>query len=186
MMFQKDTLLPWMTVAENVALHHRFRNVRRHARQERAMELLELVGLADFENRHPYELSGGMRRRVALLTAIAPQPQVLLLDEPFSSLDEPTRVVIHQEMFDLIRRLGVSTILVTHDLAEAISLCDEVAVMSPRPGRIVNRYSVPFGSSRRILQLRQSEEFLSLYGAAAPPEAGAGEGEQGRSAVEPK
>ena len=164
MMFQRDTLLPWLTVAENVSLFHRFRHVRRKSRQARAAELLSLVGLSDFANHHPYQLSGGMRRRIALLAAVAPYPEILLLDEPFSSLDEPTRVVIHQEMFDLIRRLEVSAILVTHDLAEAISLCDEILVMSPRPARVVARYSVPFGSKREILSLRKTGEFLSLYG----------------------
>jgi ABC-type nitrate/sulfonate/bicarbonate transport system ATPase subunit len=104
-----------------------------------------------------------MRRRVALLTANAPRPRLLLLDEPFSALDEPTRVSIHQDLYTLVRTYGITAILATHDLGEAISLSDSVAILSSSPARIVERHEVSVGVDRDILALRDTPEFLSLY-----------------------
>lgn len=163
MVFQQDTLLPWLRVIDNVKLYFRYHPHDRREIDERAKWLLELVGLADAAAFYPYQLSGGMRRRVAFLSAIAPFPQVLLLDEPFSSLDEPTRVAIHQDVFDILRRLGIATVIVTHDLAEAASLCDEVAIFSARPARMAARQAIPFGAKREILSLRKEPEFLAVY-----------------------
>jgi NitT/TauT family transport system ATP-binding protein len=166
MLFQRDTLLPWLTVAGNVGLHFRFKASRgkRYDAARRVSELITMAGLRGFEDRYPYELSGGMRRRVGFLSVVAPHPRVLLLDEPFSSLDEPTRVAIHQVIFDISRRLAITVVLVTHDLGEAISLSDEVIILTARPGTICDRYTVPFGRERRMLELRQRPEFLELYG----------------------
>jgi NitT/TauT family transport system ATP-binding protein len=105
-----------------------------------------------------------MRRRTAFLAAVAPQPQLLLLDEPFSSLDEPTRVGIHQSIYEIVRELGITVILVTHDLAEAISLCDEVLILTNRPARVCARHTMPFGRQRNMYDLRQTPEFLRYYG----------------------
>jgi ABC-type nitrate/sulfonate/bicarbonate transport system ATPase subunit len=105
-----------------------------------------------------------MRRRVAFLTAVAPLPRTLLLDEPFSSLDEPTRVEIHQDVLDIARKYEMTMVLVTHDLAEALSLCDEVLILSSQPGRVVSRHPVPFGPERVMLELRQTPDFLDMYG----------------------
>jgi ABC-type nitrate/sulfonate/bicarbonate transport system ATPase subunit len=91
-------------------------------------------------------------------------PERLLLDEPFSSLDEPTRVAIHQDVLGVMRRLKMTVVLVTHDLAEAISLCDEVIIFTRRPARIASRHAVPFGADRDVLELRRMPEFLQLYG----------------------
>jgi ABC-type nitrate/sulfonate/bicarbonate transport system ATPase subunit len=164
MVFQKDTLLPWLTVAQNVALYFKFHPAPRAEVQQRVEWLLELAGLDGFERAYPYQLSGGMRRRVAFLAAVAPLPSLLLLDEPFSSLDEPTRVAIHQDVYAIVRRLGMTAVIVTHDLAEAISLCDEVVILTRRPGSVAVRHQVPFGNDRNMLELRQSTEFLALYG----------------------
>jgi NitT/TauT family transport system ATP-binding protein len=164
MMFQKDTLLPWLTVSENIRLFYRFHRADHEAISQRVAELTRLVGLQGFENFYPYQLSGGMRRRVGLLAAVAPRPETLLLDEPFSSLDEPTRVLIHQELFDIVRRFAISVVLVTHDLAEAITLCDEIIILSPRPGQIAARFEIPFGTERNVLELRRTREFLEIYG----------------------
>jgi len=166
MLFQRDTLLPWLTVAGNVGLHFRFRASRgkRQTAGRRVIELITMAGLQGFEGSYPYELSGGMRRRVGFLSVVAPHPRVLLLDEPFSSLDEPTRIAIHPVIFDISRRLGITVVLVTHDLGEAISLSDEVIILTARPGTICDRYIVPFGKERKMLELRQKPEFLELYG----------------------
>jgi ABC-type nitrate/sulfonate/bicarbonate transport system ATPase subunit len=164
MMFQQDTLLPWLSAVENIKLFYKFHRHNRTAVDARVAELVSMARLAGFERAYPYQLSGGMRRRVAFLTAVAPLPNALLLDEPFSSLDEPTRVALHQDAFDIIRRLNMTVVLVTHDLAEALTLCDEVLILTQRPARIFARHVVPFGSRRNLLQIRQTAEFLELYG----------------------
>lgn len=170
MVFQQDTLLPWLTAAQNVGLYSRFlpfreRGRERVERNSRVKELVDLVGLTPFANAYPYQLSGGMRRRLAFISAVAPLPTVLLLDEPFASVDEPTRIQIHQDILRIIHRLGMTVILVTHDLAEAASLSDRVMIMTRRPGRIMRLRTVPFGPEREMLDLRQSSQFLELYGA---------------------
>jgi NitT/TauT family transport system ATP-binding protein len=180
MVFQKDTVLPWLTVAENVSLFARFRKHGLHRSlwqltsrrtspprallDHRVHELLETVGLADRADAYPYQLSGGMRRRLAFLTAVAANPQVLLLDEPFSSVDEPTRIGIHQDVFRIARTMGMTAVLVTHDLAEAITLSDRIVILTKRPARIAREQVVPFGDDRQIRELRETPEYLDLYG----------------------
>ena len=179
MVFQKDTLLPWLTVAENVGLFARFkrhglrRTLRRLGSRElsrsrveldgQVSELLDLVGLSSNRHAYPYQLSGGMRRRLAFLTAVAVKPQVLLLDEPFSSVDEPTRIGIHQDVLRVARLMEMTMVLVTHDLAEAISLSDRIIVFTNRPARIAREQSVPFGGSREVFKLRETQPYLELY-----------------------
>ncbi|MFR9805275.1 ABC transporter ATP-binding protein [Pseudonocardia sp. RS010] len=165
MMFQKDTLLPWKTVEQNIRLYYRFKKPRdRKAVDELVAELIDLAHLNGYEKMYPYQLSGGQRRRVALLSAVAAQPELLLLDEPFSALDEPTRLAIHQDVLRIMKRMEMSAILVTHDLAEAISLSDEVSILTAGPGRVAGCHSVPFGRDRDVLALRKTPEFLSMYG----------------------
>jgi ABC-type nitrate/sulfonate/bicarbonate transport system ATPase subunit len=167
MVFQKDTLLPWLSVEENAGLAFRFRankGIDRVERESRITALLELAKLADFRKAYPHELSGGMRRRLALVAAVAPQPQLLLLDEPFSSVDEPTRIAIHQDLLEIIYESSISTVLVTHDLAEAISLSDQVAILTRRPTTVASVHDIPFGRDRNVLQLRESEQYLAQYG----------------------
>jgi NitT/TauT family transport system ATP-binding protein len=168
MVFQNDTLLPWLTAAENVALYFRLgragRRVDKAIARARVDALFRMVGLQDFEGAYPYQLSGGMRRRIAFMTAVAPEPAVLLLDEPFSSLDEPTRVSIHQDVLRIMAKLEMTVVLVTHDLAEAITLCDEVVILTARPGRVLSRHRVPFPrEGRNAIELRHSREFLDMY-----------------------
>jgi NitT/TauT family transport system ATP-binding protein len=166
MMFQKDTLLPWATVEENVGLHFKLTrsSLSRADQRQRISELIELVGLKGKEKNYPYELSGGMKRRVAFLAAVVPFPRVLLLDEPFSALDEPTRIAIHQDVLTIIRQYGITVILVTHDLAEAVSLSDEVVLLSRGPGRVVRRRRIDFGTHRDLQNLRENADFLEAYG----------------------
>lgn len=168
LVFQQDTLLPWLTVAENVSLYARFKRYRpalsRHELRSRAMELLKMVGIEQFSGAYPYQLSGGMKRRLAFVSAVAPSPDLLMLDEPFASVDEPTRVQIQQDVRNIISDLGMTVVLVTHDLAEAISLCDQVIIISRRPGTIYRTHSIPFGRMRNLLDLRHDAAFLRLYG----------------------
>ncbi len=164
MVFQKDTLLPWLTVTGNVALYFKFHPIPKAEVKERVDSLLALAGLEQFANAYPYQLSGGMRRRVAFISAIAPQPKILLLDEPFSALDEPTRIAIHQEVHAILRKLKMTCLMVTHDLAEAATLSDQVTILTSRPGRVAAQHTMPFGDSRNMLEIRQTPEFLDLYG----------------------
>lgn len=165
MVFQQDTLLPWLTVTDNVGLYYRFhRPKNRKQVRDEIHELLEMVGLEQFADAYPGHLSGGMRRRVAFLASVAARPQLLLLDEAFSSVDEPTRILIHQEVLRIVHQLEMTTVLVTHDLAEAISLSDRVVIFSARPGKVYSHHDVPFGDDRDVLALRDRPEFLNLYG----------------------
>jgi NitT/TauT family transport system ATP-binding protein len=164
MVFQQDTLLPWLTVEQNVSMFFRLHRKERARHKGEVDKLLSMVGLEQFKDAYPYQLSGGMRRRVAFLTAVAPKPQILLLDEPFSSVDEPTRVGIHQQVLGIFHELNMTSVLVTHDLAEAICLSDQVVILSARPGRVVATHEIPFGDQRDVLELRDRPEFLDLYG----------------------
>jgi ABC-type nitrate/sulfonate/bicarbonate transport system ATPase subunit len=168
MVFQEDTVVPSLRVADNVGLSYRFRTPfgwkRDRAAVEHVNRLLEMVGLQDFADYYPSKLSGGMKRRVAVLTAVAPLPSLLLMDEPFSALDEPTRILVHGDIYRLVREFGISTVLVTHDLGEAISLCDRLVLLSRVPARAVAHFSTPFGRERDLLDIRRTPEFLDFYG----------------------
>jgi ABC-type nitrate/sulfonate/bicarbonate transport system ATPase subunit len=166
MVFQEDTLLPWLTVRKNVGYYYALHPglLSKAELNERVDQLLGMVGLARFGDSYPRELSGGMKRRVAFLAAIACRPQLLLLDEPFSSVDEPTRVEIHQQVRDILDDFKITTILVTHDLAEAVSLMDAVAILSARPTRVTKVTPVALSDTSDLLEARGTREFLDLYG----------------------
>jgi NitT/TauT family transport system ATP-binding protein len=165
LLFQQDTLLPWRTVEQNVGLYYSLHRDQRGSESKRHCgSMLSAVGLDGFANAYPHQLSGGMRRRVAMLCALAANPAFLLLDEPFSSVDEPTRIAIHQELLDMLADVGSSMVLVTHDVHEAISLCDRVLVLSARPARVVSEYDTsPVGDRRDLLELRSRPEYLEVY-----------------------
>jgi len=165
LMFQDETLLPWRTVEKNVSFGLEVMRMPADERAQRIRQLLSMVGLGDFARSRPNELSGGMRRRAQFAACVAPFPQVLLLDEPFSALDEPTRVSLHADVLRVIRELGIAVVLVTHDIAEAITLADRVVVLSQRPGRIVDVMEVPLGRPRDVLAVRETEEYGKLYSA---------------------
>ncbi|MFC5946924.1 ABC transporter ATP-binding protein [Pseudonocardia lutea] len=134
--FQQAGLLDWRTVAENVELPLQVHGVGKAERRRRAVELLELVGLAEFAGSRPAELSGGMQQRVAIARALAPSPRLLLMDEPFGALDEMTRERMQAELLRIAGETGAAVLFVTHSIPEAVVLSDRVVVMSPRPGRI--------------------------------------------------
>ncbi|HVY99779.1 MAG TPA: ABC transporter ATP-binding protein [Dongiaceae bacterium] len=140
--FQDASLLPWKTAIANVEFPLKLRGVTARERRERAEQLLELVGLKDFKDHHPHELSGGMRQRVSIARGLCQNPEILLMDEPFAALDEQTRMTMGDELLQIWERHRKTVVFVTHSLTEAVYLCDEVLVMSHRPGRILERLSI--------------------------------------------
>src|SRR5262249_1884096 len=141
-MLQKDLLLPWRTVAENVMLGAEIQGQARPERKRRAHELLQGVGLAGVAQRYPHEWSGGMRQRAAPSRPTAVDPGVLLLDEPFSSVDAQTRMVLQRDLARTLMHARKTALLITHDLLEAVTLSDRVLMMSRRPGRIIDEMTI--------------------------------------------
>ena len=152
--FQQPALYPWLTVADNVAFGLQMRHVPHAVRQERVAALLNLVGLAAFSRRAPYELSGGMQQRAAIARVLVNEPRMMLMDEPFGALDALTREHMQEELLKIWRTTQTTIILITHSVEEAVYLGTRVLVMSPRPGRVVADVPVPFsreaGDSRAI------------------------------------
>ncbi|MDZ7702876.1 MAG: ATP-binding cassette domain-containing protein [Trueperaceae bacterium] len=152
-MLQRDGLLPWRTVLGNVVLAAQVRGSDRARAQQDALALLDAFGLADFAHAHPQTLSGGMRQRVALARTVMVSRELLLLDEPLSALDALTRWQLQRWLGATIARLGATTIMVTHDIREALLLSDRIVVMSARPARVLAVYDVPAARPRRPGQL---------------------------------
>ena len=140
--FQEASLFPWLTAEENVEFPLALRGVAKVERRAKAEDALKLVGLEGFGKRHPHELSGGMKQRVSIARGLVQDPPVLLMDEPFAALDEQTRMTMGDELLRIWAATGKTVVFVTHSLTEAVYLADEVAVMSARPGRIVDHLQV--------------------------------------------
>jgi NitT/TauT family transport system ATP-binding protein len=160
MAFQQAGLLPWRTVAANIALPLEVHGVGKGERAARVAELAALVGLSDFADRYPDQLSGGMQQRVAIARALAARPRLLLMDEPFGALDEMTREHLQSELARIAAETGAAVVFVTHSIPEAVFLSDRVVVMSPRPGRITDVIHTGFDAPRGDA-LRESPEFFA-------------------------
>ena len=162
MVFQQSCLLPWRTTFDNVLygmqLHRRF---AAEEMQERAQRFIDLVGLRGFERHYPTELSGGMQQRVNLARALATDPEILLMDEPFAALDAQTREFMQAELLRIWQKAGKTVIFVTHQIDEAAFLADRVIVFGTRPGRLKAEFAVPFARPRN-LAIKRAPEFLVL------------------------
>ena len=141
-MLQKDLLLPWRTIVHNVEFGLEARSISRAERRERALRELQRCRLQDFAASYPYQLSGGMRQRAALARTLAIEPAIVLLDEPFSSLDAQTKLILQKSFAQTIASSAITTLLITHDLMEAVIMSDRILVMSERPGRIIEEIPV--------------------------------------------
>ena len=160
--FQHFGLLPWKTVADNVAFGLRIARFPRQRINERVEHYIQLVGLAGFENHYPYQLSGGMQQRVGLARALATDPEILLMDEPFASVDAQTREVLQEELLQLHDRERKTVIFITHSIDEAIILGDRIAVMAARPGRVKEVLTVDFPRPRNPGVIRAQPRYTEI------------------------
>jgi NitT/TauT family transport system ATP-binding protein len=159
--FQRDTLADWRTVLDNVLLVSEFRRHKKSDVRARGIELLSLFGLSDYTIRYPWELSGGMRQRVAICRALADDPELLLMDEPFGALDAMTRDQLNVELQRIWYQKQKTVLFVTHSIVEAVFLSDRVAVMSSNPGRVIEVLEIDLPRPRR-LAMRETPQFASL------------------------
>ncbi|RMH85976.1 ABC transporter ATP-binding protein [Pseudomonas sp. AOB-7] len=148
MVFQHHTLLPWRSVLDNVAFGLKMQGIGRTQRREQALEMLRLVGLQDFAQRWPNQLSGGMQQRAEIARVLINRPRLLLMDEPFGALDAQTRARMQELLLDIWTRIRTTVVFVTHDIDEALFLADRILVMSPRPGRFIEDLRLEFPRPR--------------------------------------
>ena len=161
--FQADALLPWKSVLDNVAAGPIFRGAGKHEAHDRARDWLRRVGLSQFADHHPHQLSGGMRKRVSLAQSLINEPDILMMDEPFSALDVQTRSIMSNELLGLWEQSRPSVIFVTHDLEEAIALADRVVVMTAGPGTVKDVYDIDLPRPRQVPEIRFDPRFIELY-----------------------
>ncbi len=155
MVFQEASIFPWLSVEDNIGYPLAIAGVPAARRRERVEELLELTRLTEFRRALPHQLSGGMKQRTAVARALVDDRRVLLMDEPFGSLDEQTRVVLQQELLRIWGATGKSVLFITHSVDEALTLADRVLVMGHRPGRITAEVVIPFERPRDVFELRR-------------------------------
>ncbi len=161
--FQTDAVFPWRSVLANVMAGPTFRGTPKREAEQRAREWITRVGLAGFEDRYPHQLSGGMRKRVALAQTLINEPKILLMDEPFSALDVQTRVLMGNELLHLWSSTSASVVFVTHDLEEAIALADRVVVLTAGPATVKGSYIIDLPRPRNVTEIRFSPHFVELY-----------------------
>ena len=160
--FQQDAVFPWRNVLGNVMAGPLFRGVPKDKAEAIARDWINRVGLKGFEDHHPHQLSGGMRKRVALAQTFINNPQVLLMDEPFSALDVQTRELMQEELLQLWAQAKSAVLFVTHDLDEAILLADRVAVLTTRPARVKSVHTIDLPRPRNVATLRYDEKFIAI------------------------
>jgi NitT/TauT family transport system ATP-binding protein len=160
--FKSFALLPWRTVLANVEFSLELRRLSKEERTQTARDYLNRVGLADFENHYPHELSGGMQQRAGLARALAVNPSILLMDEPFGAVDAQTRQLLQEELLDLWQRERKTVIFITHSMDEAVYLSDRVVVMTPRPGKLAEVLDVPLPRPRIAEEVRRDSTFADL------------------------
>lgn len=162
-MLQKDELFRWRTIEKNIFLPLEIKKMNTPEHRERARSLAEKYGLKDFLQSYPPQLSGGMRQRAALIRTLATDPDILLLDEPFSALDYQTRLNVCEDVSSIIRSEGKTALLITHDISEAISLADRVLVLSKRPARVSYAHELDFGDVKNPLKRRELPQFSEWF-----------------------
>lgn len=162
-MLQQDCLFPWRTILDNCLLGLEITKQNAKENQEHVLKLLKTYGLEEFIHSYPANLSGGMRQRVALIRTLATKPDILLLDEPFSALDYQSRLAVSDDVYRIIKREKKSAIMVTHDLAEAISMADRIIVLTERPCQIKNIHSIHFEHRSTPIENRKCKEFSKYY-----------------------
>lgn len=158
MVFQSAVLYDWRSVLKNVEMPLEIMHLPKGERRDRAEHMLEMVGLKDFAHRYPYELSGGMQQRVSIARALAVNPGILLMDEPFSALDEFTREKLHDDLLGIWKENKMTIVFVTHNISESVYLSDKVVVMSPHPGRVSAVLDISLNRPR-CTQMRETEEY---------------------------
>ena len=156
---QKDTLFPWLNVEANVRMPLEVRGVAARKSRDAVAEMINMVGLGGFERHYPHELSGGMRKRVAMARTLIYDPETLLMDEPFGALDGQLKMVLQDELLRIWQRTGMTIVFVTHDLDEAVTLADRVAVISARPGKLKMVIDVDLPRPRNVFTVRYEEQF---------------------------
>lgn len=162
-MLQEDSLFDWLTIKENCLLGLKIQNILNEETEKNVLRLLETYGLKDFINSYPSNLSGGMRQRVALIRTLAINPDILLLDEPFSALDYQSRLAVSDDVYKIIKKEKKSAIIVTHDIAEAISMADHIIVLTNRPCKIKNIYEIKLTNKSTPIENRKTKEFSTYY-----------------------
>lgn len=162
MIFQGDSLFPWMTVYDNAAYGLRMRKVAENEVMDTVRLWLERIGLWRFRDRYPHQLSGGMKQRVSIVRAFANDPEILLMDEPFSALDEQNKLLLHEELLRIWEATKKTVVFITHSVDEAVTLGDRIMVMTANPGRTKALIDVPFGRPRNVMELRQKPEYGEL------------------------
>jgi NitT/TauT family transport system ATP-binding protein len=162
-MFQTDSVFPWRDALSNVMAGPRFHGVPKGEARDRARDWLRRVGLEGFERYYPHQMSGGMRKRLALAQTLINQPRILLMDEPFSALDVQTRGLMEDELLGLWSSLNASVVFITHDLEEAIALADRVLVITAGPGTVKGSYTIDLPRPRNVSEIRFEPRFVQLY-----------------------
>ncbi len=161
-MLQKDHLFEWRTIEENVTLGLELKRDKSTESKEKVLTLLQNYGLYDFKDKYPSELSGGMRQRVALIRTLALSPKLLLLDEPFSALDYVTRLSVCNDVYKIIKNEKITTILISHDISEAISMCDKIAMLTERPANVKKIFDIEIDGDSPI-ERRKNAKFSAIF-----------------------